>query len=105
MLSAWWLNIVILQPPAEVSSQGAANDNDPRRHAVLPPVKDVPYEDGGCQCGQEAGPNVQVARPGQVGVGPYTVESYQSNDQNKTGKLEHSSYGFLPPLDILWNNR
>lgn len=49
-------------------------------------MKDVPYENGSSQCGQEASPNVQVAGPGQAGVGSNAIEGHKPNDQNETWK-------------------
>ena len=49
-------------------------------------MKNVPNEHGGGQGGQEAGANVQVARPGQAGVWADSVERHQPNDQDKTCK-------------------
>lgn len=84
VFSARGLDVVVLQPSPKASGQRAADHNDFGGHAVLSTVKDVPDKDGCSQCGQEARPNVQVARPGQAGVGSDTIESHQANDQNKT---------------------
>lgn len=85
-LSARWLNVVVFQATAEPSGQGTADDNDPGCHAILTPVKDVPYENGSCQRGQKTGSNVKIARPREVGVWPDAVESHQSDNQDKTCK-------------------
>lgn len=93
IFSARRLDVVVLQAASEASRQGAADDNDPGCHAVLPPVKDVPYEDGSGQRGQEAGPNVQVAGPGQAGVRSNAVEGHKPNDQNETWKEKKNRRG------------
>lgn len=107
MLSAWWLDIVIFQATAKPSRQGTANDNDPWCHAVLTPMKDVPYEDGSCQCGQKTGSDVQVTRPREVGVRSNAVESHQSNNQDKTCKKCEifflMSYSRIPIM-ARWHN-
>lgn len=63
VFSAWRLYIVVIQATAKPCCERTADDDHPRCHAVLPPVKNVPNEHRSRQGGQKAGTNVQVARP------------------------------------------
>lgn len=104
--SARRLHVVIVQPSAKPCGQGAADDDDTGGHAVLPPVKNVPDEHGSGQRGQQAGADVQVAGPGQVGVRADPVECHQPDDQDKTCRqraaVRKPRWGTCLPHPLPW---